>query len=332
MTRFLITLLLLLCSLGNVYSQDIIVPRLSTDTSTTRRSIVRPKAVPYDSTKNWLGSQDVASYVGETLYVNGRSESLRGYGYRDFYDVREPGTTINNHRWGHASEKSQFNTKYEDLVGKYFVVRNVQPDSKWSGQWWFYLQNRDNIAEYVWYEYNGNHESDFPFVTVAYYEYLKKLIGTRYVLNYSLDDGVISTRIHNTDYETGERITERKEDRWECIDVIIDGTMNTIIALLKNQEGAVSYVNASTLSNAAGGDNRYLGFKEEEFNRYVKKYGAGNMDTVRQGRFKMGWSQDLLLLSWGPPERINSSSHGPDQWVYSNQYIYIQNGKITAWN
>lgn len=48
----------------------------------------------------------------------------------------------------------------------------------------------------------------------------------------------------------------------------------------------------------------------------------------------VGMSEPSLRLAWGSPLRINRSSHGPDQYVYSNyRYVYVNNkGIVEAWN
>ena len=42
-------------------------------------------------------------------------------------------------------------------------------------------------------------------------------------------------------------------------------------------------------------------------------------------------SESALIESWGQPDYINDASYG-EQWVYGNTYVYIKNGRVTAWN
>ena len=50
-------------------------------------------------------------------------------------------------------------------------------------------------------------------------------------------------------------------------------------------------------------------------------------------KVRVGMTADDVEKSWGPPEKINRSSYGSDQWVYDGQYVYVDSsGCVTAWN
>lgn len=52
----------------------------------------------------------------------------------------------------------------------------------------------------------------------------------------------------------------------------------------------------------------------------------------------VGMTAEQAVKSWGKPHKINSSSHGSDQWVYYRggydaDYLYIdESGCVKAWN
>ncbi len=47
----------------------------------------------------------------------------------------------------------------------------------------------------------------------------------------------------------------------------------------------------------------------------------------------VGMTAEEATKAWGEPDKINRSSHGQAQWVYGDQYIYVdENGCVTAWN
>jgi hypothetical protein len=51
-------------------------------------------------------------------------------------------------------------------------------------------------------------------------------------------------------------------------------------------------------------------------------------------RVQLGMSQHDVRLSWGEPQRINRSVGRwgvHDQWVYGQQYLYFENGKLRSW-
>lgn len=57
-------------------------------------------------------------------------------------------------------------------------------------------------------------------------------------------------------------------------------------------------------------------------------------DTVINKKIKVGLPEELLLLSWGKPKNINETVYeygSRKQYVYSNDYIYVEDGKITSW-
>jgi hypothetical protein len=59
---------------------------------------------------------------------------------------------------------------------------------------------------------------------------------------------------------------------------------------------------------------------------------ASHWKQIQDRKISVGMSEAAVRLSWGPPEKINRSSSGQEQWVYSGQYVYIKNKVVTAWN
>lgn len=55
-------------------------------------------------------------------------------------------------------------------------------------------------------------------------------------------------------------------------------------------------------------------------------------DLAAAHKIAVGMPEDLLIKSWGNPEKRNVSSHGSDQWVYRlGTYVYVENGKVSSW-
>lgn len=290
------------------------------------------KKIQYDSTRNWLGSDNVESYVGQVLYVKGHGYPNGGY---DSFKVGDNYVEYGGEgRYGRPAVDNKDNTKYEDLVGKYFKVISVKMNN--FIHYRFKLQNIDNEDDIVWFYYVSTRESEFPFITLSHYNYIKNiLVGNKYILNYTIEDGVIKTLVHDFDFYTGDLIKQSVSDVWECIDVTIEDSKYEFVALVKNQNGQVSYIDVKTLHLGSSTYTKQIFFNEIDYNNLVQKYGVSDMELVRQGFIKVGMSQELLILSWGTPREINRSSYGPEQWVYGNKYrdyVYIENGVITAWN
>ena len=57
-------------------------------------------------------------------------------------------------------------------------------------------------------------------------------------------------------------------------------------------------------------------------------------EAVLQGKFILGMTSKQVKVSLGHPEDINKTvgSWGThEQWVYSDKYLYFENGILTAW-
>ena len=57
------------------------------------------------------------------------------------------------------------------------------------------------------------------------------------------------------------------------------------------------------------------------------------IDAVYEKKVFVGMPANFVLLSWGEPDHVNSTtlstgSHG--QWVYGSSYIYLDKGVVTS--
>ncbi len=66
----------------------------------------------------------------------------------------------------------------------------------------------------------------------------------------------------------------------------------------------------------------------------TKKYGTKNAKLIMESVVQIGWSKQMCIESWGEPSDINktiTSNTVHEQWVYgNNQYLYFEDGKLTA--
>lgn len=151
-----------------------------------------PKAeiAHYDSTVNYieLGYSSIAdtiklySYINQTFYVLPLSESLKDYGYSDFYKTPQDDKS---NIYGTPAKSSNFNSNYDDLVGKYFVVKEIFIDKQnaYNIIKWLKLENKVDESDVVWYKY-PQQQNSFKFLVVAYYEHLKpKYVNNYYAIN-----------------------------------------------------------------------------------------------------------------------------------------------------
>ena len=57
------------------------------------------------------------------------------------------------------------------------------------------------------------------------------------------------------------------------------------------------------------------------------------LNLWNSGEVRIGMSEKDLLISCGSPNEINrtvTSNGSSEQWVYSNIYVYVENGKVTS--
>lgn len=82
-------------------------------------------------------------------------------------------------------------------------------------------------------------------------------------------------------------------------------------------------------------ENKTMFYNVFSFNDPRLKYPHINSEVwhkIQQGTVAVGMTEEECILSWGKPKSVNRSSNGSDQWVYSRQYLYFDNGKLTAFN
>lgn len=85
----------------------------------------------------------------------------------------------------------------------------------------------------------------------------------------------------------------------------------------------------------------YYSSQQEEERQYMigelrERHPGWRWNDIISGRVSTGMSEQEAMLSWGFPYDINRASYG-DQWVYrrgnySSQYLYFDNGTLTAFN
>lgn len=278
----------------------------------------------FDSTKNFLGTTNVQSYVGQILFVKPTRLPEYGYDYFKPIDYNPQRLGYCSH-YGRNAEKSHYNTRYEDLAEKYFKVDSIFEKDYFS--YIFYLTNTKDTSDRCCFIYSSNYEHTFPFIVLSHFNYLKeRYIGKNYIIQ--------SNFLHSTDIITGDSIIIKDDSQliWTTKDLTIINNKYKNFAFVVKSGNMTSYVDVDSFERAFGADNRRCIYEKKEWDNLVKKYGLTMMKLVFDRKIKVGMPEKLLIYSWGKPEKINRSSYGPDQYVYGNQYVYVKDGKITAWN
>ncbi len=308
-------LLVLISNVRGQISTTAIAPKVSTNQN-----------VVYDSTLNFLG-KNVNGYIGQDLYLKGKAETLRQYGYDGFLaDYRK------HHMDNGAVYKccDSYNSKYNELAGKYFHVLEVfrHPKAEEStylyGKKYFLKLQEKESKDILYYEYDTEYESSFPFIVVSFFQKQKELLlGQKFLFA----DKVLET---STDITTGKVITTQTGQVWTVLDLTIEEKYYSLSFIIQNElkeKTTISY--ASALGQWSEGRTYTL----ESAARFTKKFGKENFDRILQGKVKIGMTKEMCKLSWGTPKDINetiSVGNKSEQWVYSENYLYFDNGILTT--
>lgn len=312
----------------NIFSQI-------TTTKVVEEKIDESKLV-YDSTMNFVG-ENAHMYIGQELYVKGKSETLREYGYENFFLDYTKSTSSLKNTYKAVPPKSESyieydigggRSVYDSLVGKYFKVLDVHkhPDAERNE----YLYGKKRFLELiekksgdtVFFEYDGKYDFSFPFVVVGHFEYLKKKhVGKSYIINTNYFKG-------STDFTNGKELTIIPGQKWTCTDVTIEEEYYKINLVFENDLGEKALPGYEYLFELGGKSQVYT---VQEAQKYKSKFGTSNWHTILSGEVKVGFTEEMAKLAWGEPEEINHASYG-DQWVYDSQYLYFKNGKLTSFN
>jgi hypothetical protein len=285
-------------------------------------------SIKFDSLTNFLG-KNVYQYLGQELYLKGKSESLRKYGYDGFY------TDYNKSKFDNGVYKccDSYNSKYSELEGKYFTVLEIIKHPKADENEYlygkkFYLKLKEKLSQDIMYfEYDTDFEHSFPFIVVGFLEKLKKqAIGQKFVFG--------STKLRfgedELDVKTGKPIIFKLGEKWECFDVTIEEQYYNLSLLLKDKLGQTLSIGYEM---AIGSEKFYDVYTEKEAERYKTKFGLDNWTTILQGKVSIGMTKEMCKLSWGEPKDINetiTSGRKSEQWVYADNYLYFDNGKLTT--
>lgn len=272
--------------------------------------------IPFDSTWNWLGDKNVYSYKGQELYVLPKMAGFLELKSMNF-------TSMTSSVASGFSYGTDGLLPYADMdlvADRVFVVDSVYKHQRETGKYVFVMHFKDSPAEKCQFLYDARFDFNFPFLVMSYYNYL--------VDRYTSKEMICWNKIHDSDVETGEQISFIGDYmEWECYGVsIID---DVVINLRNKQDGKKTFVSVKSLYLETV---RARAFLKEDWTMLVKKYGLDMMECVMKGTIKIGMPVELLKMSWGLPNTVNAPSYGDEQWVYKKDYVYVKDGKVTAWN
>jgi hypothetical protein len=284
---------------------------------------ISKEIIPFDSLQNFLGI-DYLKYKGQELYLIPKAESLRKYGYEGFIlDINKSESDESNK----FKCCDSYNSKYQELEGKYFIVEDVLIDPKSNNSPYAYLKLKTKDSkESVFFKYSSKYKHSFPFLVVGYYEKQKSIFLNNEVLvrNFPKIQGANQKKI--IDIATGIEIDIAPGVYLKCLDVTIDQKYFEPALLLQNETGQKFLFSLNA---------RYLNiqriFTKAEAEKYRLKFGDENWMAILEEKVIVGFTEEMAKASWGQPDKINKASYG-DQWVYGTKYLYFENGLLKSFN
>jgi len=293
--------------------------------------------IKYDSLKNFLG-KNINQYLNQELYLIGKDESLRKYGYSGFFnDYKKSTSSFKNtykpimpfNKKDIEQDYGGGRSEYDSIAEKYFKVIGIHEyselivDNLYMPVKYFLELEEKESKEIIYYEYNSEFESGFPFIMVGFFTKLEEAqINKSFVL------GRTEFRYGQPlDIETGLPIKFNLGDIWKCVGLTFYGSNYFLEYILKdenNQKFTIYYKNFNKNFNI---------YSVKDAENYKKKFGVTNWNKLLLGKVTIGMSKEMCELSWGKPDNINStisSGKKSEQWVYDNNYLYFDNGVLTT--
>ena len=295
--------------------------------------------MPYDSMANDLG-QNLYQYIGQELYLNQLPESFRRYGYSYFFvDYKKSAYEKGNV----YKSVDGYNSKYESIAGKYFkVIDIIKPENQKSifGSVEYFLKLEEKSSkDILFYKYSVNEfkpiEVDwaansgkgipsFPFIVSGFFEKQKRLsVGQVYVFSENTIKGSI-------DISNGKQIVNNIGGKWTCIDLTIDGKNFILSIIAKNENNETVLIPYSSVKGKWSYGRTYT---IQQVEKYNQQFGAGKFQEILTGNISIGMTKEMCKLSWGEPKSVNetiTAGKKSEQWVYEKNYLYFDNGILTA--
>lgn len=281
-------------------------------TSKVSEPALEKEVTVLDSSKNHFG-KEVAQYLNRKVYLNHLGESVRKYDYPNIYDYLPDSYDSDNY-------------DYEEVAGKYYTVVDVIPDEHGYHDDQYYLKMvQDENKETYYYKYDSGSDVSFELILVDHFEWLKKnYIGERI---YSKGTNPFGKKSAN-DYITGKTVDFSAGTEWTIKDVTIEEKYNSLAFIAVNEKGEQVII-----------EERWINYPQwalfgKDYD-YLKNNYPDYVDKVVRGKVVIGMPKNIVVMSWGEPDKINKSLYeggATEQWVYRSTYLYFEDGKLSGAN
>ena len=264
--------------------------------------------IPYDSTTNYVKEENSRCLVGQKMQVLPLRESSRRYGYNDIAKGSNPPTLL--------SKKVEYN----DLLGKVLTCTGSFVDDTF-GSDRYYLELKDDSNGDIYCYHYPCYEGSFYFLVLGYKEkFEREYRGKTFVFK--------GASISIYDFNTGEKSVAEPQDKFVFQEMIFNSEKYKLGYLFTDEK--------SHLYCFDDFDIKLNLINKDKVDELISLYGERAVSAGLEGRYYVGMPVELLELSWGKPDTINSTSYNK-QYVYKLsrgriRCFYVENGKITAWN
>lgn len=262
--------------------------------------VKKTEVVVFDSTKNFLGYNNVMSYIDQTLFVLPKAKSSQGYGYEHFYKIRgfdrKPFLGFGFNHYGQDAAAFTCNTRYEDLAMTYWHVDSIVSarDYGYDQRYLFYLSNVNKPESKCAFLYDPSNISIFPFIVLSYYNYLKeKYIGKQFIVKRYL--------LYDYDLSTGDSIivTDDTITIWtaEDLNVISNENGEQNFGMILKQGNKRTFVDIDKFIDKF---EKKIGrgiIEKKEWDKLVATYGLDMVKTAFHGNIKSGMPRELRRLA-----------------------------------
>ena len=261
------------------------------------------KIAVYDSISNYVKPDSLFLLIGQRIIITPHDKDKKPY--QGFYH-------LNGEKYAKVDMRYlQTGCAYDSLAGRVFNV--IGFDKKFPRK--LYIADEKDTL-YM------DSDADKSYLIEGYLTKLaEKNVGKKFVRAIIMDED------EATDFNTGKKFKVYAGQVWTIKRLIInpdDGDVEAVLSNTKGQEVSECLTGWLSLFDI------YYKPKSES-DKWKRKYGEYCWKKILHNEIYIGMPKSAVKLAWGEPKYINDASYG-EQWVYSNGYVYIKNGKVTGWN
>lgn len=255
--------------------------------------------------------------------------------------------------------KDEFNLKYDSYYTNYEEITQIKKN-KFQSSWIGYKDIVGKLFEIVKIEDRGPSYLSKAFITLKQvdssfiiehkYTWSLKFLKSYWEEDdndgqgFGLPDVVYTGEIDsfkekylNKEFYSTFLVDGKRFKKVKIVEVGAGSQNAPIRAIVVNEEGVKGQIDFCTCGTNVA--NAYLrsGTMDNYFlNENPKDTYKGreeNWELICEQKIQIGFTEDELMLSWGAPNNINKtvvSGIKHEQFVYSSQYVYLENGIVTS--